>query len=331
MRSAKWMFAAAVWSMVVLDGCRQSKPETPGAEAEVSTLQRPAFSADSAYQYIRAQVDFGPRIPGTAAQQKCADYLASKLKQFGASVTVQRTNVKIYNGRSVPCINIIGAINPDVPRRLLLCAHWDSRPFADQEQNPADQKKAFDSADDGPSGVGVLLEVARQLQRQNPGIGVDIVFFDVEDYGPPAYAETAESGDTYCLGTQYWCRNPHVPGYRAESGILLDMVGGKGAVFTYEGISMQYAQSLMKQVWQYASWLGYGNLFAKQPTGEIIDDHYYINTIARIPTIDIIARNNYTRTGFAPHWHTFQDNMQVIDKGVLQAVGETVLTTVYQY
>jgi hypothetical protein len=218
-----------------------------------------------------------------------------------------------------------------VPRRLLLCAHWDSRPYADQEKDPADQKKPFDSADDGPSGVGVLLEIARQLQRKNPEIGVDILFFDVEDYGPPSFDRQTETPDSYCLGTQFWCKNPHVAGYRAESGILLDMVGGKGATFTYEGVSMRYAQSWMKQVWKNAALLGYSNIFIRQPTPEILDDHYYINTLINIPTINIIHRSSYTRSGFAPHWHTFQDNMQVIDKSVLQAVGETVLASVHQF
>ena len=140
-----------------------------------------------------------------------------------------------------------------------------------------------------------------------------------------------KQGDFYCLGTQYWCKNPHVPNYKAENGILLDMVGAKGATFTYEGVSMQYAPEFMKQVWRNADILGYGNFFLKQNSDQIIDDHYYINTMTKIPTIDIINRTYNTRSGFPAHWHTHEDDMNIIDKLTLQAVGETVLATIYDF
>lgn len=320
--------------LVLLFGCKSTNTNkdinNSEIQNEVKTLERPSFSSDSAYYYIQEQIAFGPRIPATDAQKKCALYLSNKLKQFGAQVTTQQTNLVIYNGKTVPCYNIIGSYNLDAKRRILLFAHWDTRPFADRDENG--NSKPNLGVDDGASGVAVLLEIARQLQIKNAQIGIDIIFFDVEDYGPPTNEENKyPNGNYYGLGTQYWCNNKHIINYNADFGILLDMVGAKNATFTYEGISMQYAPSLMKEVWQHAQNLGHGSYFQKRNTPAIIDDHYYINTIAGIPSIDIIYRTYETETGFGKHWHTQNDNLENIDKRTLQAVGETVLTTIYNF
>ena len=314
---------------LTITSCKHKEQPTSEQTTQEKTITKPDFSTDSAYLFTQQQVDMGPRVPGSAAQQKCAAYMEKKLKQFGASVIVQKTNVTVYNGKRVPCINIIGSYNPAVKRRLLLCTHWDARPFADQDDSA--KSTPILAADDGGSGVSILLEIARQLQKKNPETGVDILLLDVEDYGQPDYEPNQTRGDFYCLGTQYWCSNPHVPGYSAENGILLDMVGAKGATFTYEGISMQNAPDFMKQVWRTADALGYSNFFQKEITDPIIDDHYYINRLTRIPTIDIISRTYTTKSGFPAHWHTHKDNMHNIDKLTLQAVGETVLATVYGF
>ena len=315
--------------LLMASSCKTKNEETTSETAAESKLTKPDFSADSAYLFIKEQLDFGARVPGTAAQQKCAAYFEQRLKNYGATVFMQKTNVVVYNGKSLPCINVIASYNPEVKRRLLICTHWDARPFADQDDSAV--AKPIIAADDGASGSAILLEIARQLQQKNPEIGVDLIFLDVEDYGQPEYDLNQKQGDFYCLGTQYWCNNPHVPNYKAENGILLDMVGAKGATFTYEGVSMQYAPDFMKQVWNNAAQLGYGNYFLKENTAQIIDDHYYINTIAKIPTIDIINRTYNTRSGFAAHWHTHEDNLDIIDKLTLQAVGETVLATIYDF
>ena len=335
---SQWSIVNNKWSIVLFflifpflmsPSCKTKKQDTSTETTNAVTITKPAFSADSAYEYTQHQVDFGPRVPGTAAQQKCAAYFEQKLKQFGATVYMQKTNVVVYNGKSVPCINVIGAINPEAKRRLLICTHWDARPFADQDDSAT--AKPILAADDGASGSAVLLEIARQLQQKNPEIGIDLIFLDVEDYGQPEYDLNKKEGDFYCLGTQYWCKNPHVPNYKAENGILLDMVGAKGATFTIEGVSMQYAPTFNKQVWKYAAQLGWSNFFINDVTDQIIDDHYYINELAKIPTIDIIYRSYTTRSGFAPHWHTHDDNMSIIDKTTLQAVGETVMATIYDF
>ena len=323
-----WIFI--IIPFVMATSCKHNQESNETSETIVENkISKPAFSSDSTYLFIQEQLNFGARVPGTAAQQKCATYFEQKLKNYGATVITQKTNVVVYNGKSVPCINVIASYNPTVKRRLLICTHWDSRPFADQDDSAA--TKPILAADDGASGSAVLLEIARQLQIKNPLIGIDLIFLDVEDYGQPEYELEQRQGDFYCLGTQYWCKNPHVPNYKAENGILLDMVGAKDATFTYEGISMDYAPQFMKQVWQTAAQLGYANFFVKNNTAQIIDDHYYINTLTNIPTIDIINRTYKTTNGFAQHWHTHEDNIDIIDKVTLQAVGETVMATIYNF
>lgn len=321
-----------VITLLTFNSCKlqnkQDKQQNIPTEVE-KKIERPTFSSDSSFLYIEQQIAFGPRVPGTSAQKKCTQYLATKLASFGANVTIQETKLVVYNGKTVPCYNIIGSFQPEIKRRLLLFAHWDTRPFADRDEK---NTKTNLGVDDGASGVGVLLEIARQIQQKKPAIGIDIIFFDVEDYGPPAHEEHLyPDGDYYALGTQYWCSNKHIPNYKAEYGILLDMVGAKNATFTYEGVSMQYAPSLMKEVWHIAQLLGHGSYFQKRNSPPITDDHYYVNTIAQIPSIDIIYRTFETKTGFAKHWHTQQDDISNIDKRTLQAVGETVLATIYNF
>lgn len=326
----KWTNALVLGLVLLLvaPACQNDKPAANGGDAPPAPkLERPAFSADSAYAYIETQVNFGPRVPGSEAHLACAEWLETKLAGVGAEVQVQRAKVRRYDGVELPMYNIIGSYNADSPVRLLLCAHWDTRFLADQDVR--DQDKPIAGANDGGSGVGVLLEVARQLQIKAPDIGVDIIFFDVEDQGQPD--GTRYIPDTYCLGSQYWARNPHVTNYRARAGILLDMVGAKDAVFTLEGTSMEYAPAWMRQVWDYAIQLGHSQFFSYERTDPIVDDHLYINKIRQVPTIDIIHYDRNTRTGFGEFWHTHDDDMDIIGKATLQAVGETVLAAVYNF
>lgn len=317
--------------VVVFSGCK-SNSKDPGKHSnhtvEIPTVIRPDFSADTAYEFIARQVAFGPRVPGTEAHKNCAGWLEEQLIRFDATVTVQKGNVQRYDGVSLPMYNIVGSYNPTVPKRLMLCAHWDTRHVADQDKER--KKEPIEGANDGGSGVGVLLEIARQLQLKSPEIGIDIILFDVEDQGQPDDVKPSKS-DTYCLGSQYWSKQPHVPNYTAQNGILLDMVGAKDATFTLEGTSMYYAPKFMRQVWDKAIALNHSKYFLYQRTDPIVDDHYYINAIANIPTIDIIQYDYSTRSNFGRYWHTHDDNMEVIDKATLQAVGETVLAVVYGY
>lgn len=298
----------------------------------------PPFDADSAYAYVDRQVKFGPRVPNTPAHVEAGNYLVAKLKQFGCSVVEQNFVATTWDGKKLNARNIIGSINPQATKRIVLASHWDSRPHADQDPDPADKNKPVPAANDGASGVGILLELARTIQQaqQKPTVGIDLIFFDAEDWGNSEKASSdfeEKSGNQYdyigfCLGSRYWAKNLHKPGYSAYFGILLDMVGAQGATFAKEGFSMQFAPNVVNTVWQTASRGGYSQYFIDQPGGAITDDHIAPNTIAKIPMIDII-HTNVGSGGFFPAWHTAEDNMSTIDRGTLKAVGQTLLQVVY--
>lgn len=284
----------------------------------------PAFSADSAYKYVKAQVDFGPRMPNTKQHDECANYLEQQLKQFGAQVTVQRADLTAFDGKVLKSENIIGSYNPEAQNRILLFAHWDTRPWADNDPNPKNHNTPILGANDGASGVGVLLEIARNLGKEKPNIGVDIIFFDMEDYG------TVEGGeDSWCLGTQYWAMNLPTSSNKPKFGILLDMVGAPNATFYKEQFSQLYAPDIVEKVWSQAAALGLGQTFVDEQGGAITDDHIYVNKLAGIPSIDIIQFDKNTSTGFAAYWHTVDDTMANVDKTTLQAVGVTLLNVIY--
>jgi Zn-dependent M28 family amino/carboxypeptidase len=305
----------------------EKKETTKKHQPKKVAVSRPDFNEDSAYHYIQQQVDFGPRVPNTPAHAKAADYLSRKLESFGFQTQVQEATVTAYNGQKLHIKNIIGSHKPELNNRIMLFAHWDSRPYADQDEERS--REPIDGANDGASGVGVLLEIARQIGMKNPEIGVDIFLFDAEDYGKPtAEREVSSSLSTWCLGSQYWANNLHKANYTANYGLLLDMVGATEAKFAKEAYSMYYAPQIVEKVWHIASELGHGDHFIFQRTAHVgEDDHVYVNKIANIPSIDIIQYDPATG-GFAPHWHTHDDTMEVIDKNTLEAVGETVLATV---
>lgn len=290
----------------------------------------PDFNADSAYEFVRTQVEFGPRVPNTSAHEKCAEYLIRTMKTYTEHVTVQKDKVYAYNKTALRFQNIIASWKPETNNRILLCAHWDSRPYADHDPDPKNRRKPVDAANDGASGVAVLLEVARQLSLSNPAIGVDIILFDVEDYGPPQDETTGNSEEFWGQGAQYWANNPHKPGYFAKYGILLDMVGAKNATFLMEGISMDYASDIVKLVWSTGNRIGYSSYFLFEKGGYITDDHVPINKIRSIPTIDIIHLDRNSETGFYPYWHTTGDTFDKIDKNTLKVVGQTLLTVIYE-
>lgn len=288
----------------------------------------PAFDADSAYAYTARQVEFGPRVPNTEGHKACGNYLASELRRFGANVFEQEALLTAYDKTSLQAKNIIGSFDPENKKRILLFAHWDTRPYADHDADKANHHTAIDGADDGASGVGALLEIARQIGQKSPGVGVDIIFFDAEDYGIPEFVND-NSQDTWCLGTQFWAKKPHVPNYQADFGILLDMVGAKNATFFKEQTSMRHAAPIVDEVWSTARDLGYGKFFINATGGNLIDDHVYVIQGRNIPCIDIINFDPESATGFASYWHTVNDTMENIDRETLKAVGQTVLEVVY--
>ena len=318
--------------------CKEKPKQSETTQAEQPAIvSAPPFNADSAYAYIEKQMAFGPRVPNTPAHVRTANYFVDKFKQFGCQVIEQSFVATTWDGKKWNARNIIASINPQATKRIFIASHWDSRPVADSDSVIANKSKPVPGANDGASGVGVMLELARTIQQANskPEIGIDFICFDVEDLGNSEKATKdfeKESGDIdyvgYGLGSRYWARNLHKPGYSAYYGILLDMVGAKGATFPKEGYSMQVAPSIVNNVWQTASHLGYSQYFVDSPGSQITDDHIAPNTIAKIPTIDIIHMNIQTG-GFFPAHHTIADDMRYIDRSTLKAVGQTLLQVLY--
>ncbi len=323
----KFLFAILSVFLVFSTSCQSNEKSASQETSAQEQLDMPMFNADSAYVFVANQVAFGSRVPNSDAHKKCGDYMVSTLQRFGAEVTEQRAMLKAYNNTMLDARNIIGSFNPEQKNRIFLCAHWDSRPYSDHDKDPANYHTPVQGANDGASGVGVLLELARLMQQLPPTIGVDIIFFDAEDYGRPSFDKSADIGDSYCLGSQYWSKNLHKEGYKPKYGILLDMVGGKNPTFLQEYFSMLYAPDVMKMVWKKAHQLGYQDYFLSVAGNPVIDDHYYVNKIAGIPCINIIHYNN--QTGFVDTWHTIHDTMENIDKTTLGVVGRVVTAVVY--
>lgn len=318
-------FLFASLYIIILASCSNSKKEDKVVETPpVPPVNVPAFNADSAYIYTQQQVDFGPRVPGTAAHKKCGDYLAAQLRQWCDTVMEQVAPVTAHDGKVFQMRNIIGSFNPSAGNRIILMAHWDSRPWADQDKNRPDEP--FDAANDGAASSAMLLEAARVMAEADVKTGVDIMLFDLEDYGK------SEIENSYCYGSQYWARNKHIPGYQARFGILLDMAAAENPTFTKEGTSMQYASDVVELVWKTANDAGFGRYFVQDESPGIIDDHFYINKLAGIRCIDIVHYDyNNSPSHFWKHWHTHEDTMDKIDKVSLKAVGQVLMEVVFRH
>ncbi|MBQ8064786.1 MAG: M28 family peptidase [Prevotella sp.] len=340
----------ATIALVACGGPRQS------SQADNATAMKPVgptFSADSAYRFCEAQCAFGPRIMNSDAHERCAQWIAAKFQMYGMHVTEQRATLTGYDGTPLLSNNIIASYRPELADRIIICAHWDSRPWADNDPDEQNWRTPVMAANDGASGVAVMLELARLISRQgaddnapngadtlqqtsaiteatlNPQLGIDFICFDAEDWGTPQWAES-ESADTWALGAQHWARHPHREGYSARYAILLDMVGGQGARFYREGYSMQYAPAIVSRVWQAAQVVGCGGYFPQSDGGYITDDHVPVNQLAGIPCIDIIPfYPDCVESSFGPTWHTVNDDMEHIDRQTLGAVGQTLVQVLF--
>ena len=309
--------------------CGNLKKQTTDESASLQPVG-PVFCSDSAYLYCQAQCEFGPRTMNSKAHDDCEKWIISKFESFGMQVTPQKAVLKGYDGTSLNSTNIIASYRPDLSDRVLLCAHWDSRPWADNDPSEANWKTPVMAANDGASGVAVMLEIARLLSKDTLQLGVDFICFDAEDWGVPQWNEDNFDSDSWALGAQYWSTNLHKKGYRARFGILLDMVGGQGAQFYKEAMSVQYANHIVEKVWRAAQVVGYGSMFPSQQGTGVTDDHISVNTKAKIPTIDIIPYYpNCEQSSFGPTWHTVNDDMEHIDKNTLQAVGQTLIQVLF--
>lgn len=315
-------------AVLLCSACSHFKKSTSNTDTSEQTAVGPAFSADSAYTYCQQQCSFGPRIMNSDAHEHCGAWIVSMFQKFGMEVSEQRAVLKGYDGTPLMSNNITASYQPQLQQRILLCAHWDSRPWADNDPDEANHQTPVMAANDGASGVAVMLEIARLLQADSCllPVGVDFVCFDAEDWGNDGVS------DSWALGAQHWSHllskvNPH-PNYRY--GILLDMVGGQGAHFYQEGLSKYYASHVVKRVWQAASVAGYSSFFPFEDGGTVTDDHLPVNETAQIPCIDIIPYYpNCEASSFGPTWHTIHDDMQHIDRSTLKAVGQTLIQVLY--
>lgn len=322
-------------SCTLLIGCAS----TPKKAVEAAPVA--AFDADSAYAFVAGQVAYGPRVPGTDAHQQCLLYIGSTLERLGAEVQIQTGEMIRYDGQMQHVANICAHLPADSAYAdrpaILLTAHYDSRPWADQEEDYTQRTIPIPGANDGASGVGVLMEVARQWQNQpEHKRPIDIVLFDCEDMGTPAFYTGKQREHTWCLGAQLWAQtyNHAFPNQAAgkkakyEYGILLDMVGDPNAMFPREYYSMQYAGKYVDKIWRTAEKLGFAHRFVNTRTYPITDDHYYVNAIAHIPCVDLIHYMPGSETGFAWWWHTQKDDMSNVNPNTLREVGMIVMTLI---
>ncbi len=322
----KLIWAIVTVAMAALMACsgKTAAVQTDSTPLEASRVA----DADSLYSFVEAQVALGPRTPGSTAHAACVEYLASQLQSYGAdTVILQLAPVTTWQGERHTAVNILGRYNPSAKDRILLLAHYDTRPWADEDPRGDLRDTPIDGANDGASGVAVLLEIARNLQQLPlDSIGIDLLMVDLEDSGESG----GGSEESWCLGTQKWVEAmPYGTDDRPMYGVLLDMVGGRDAVFNREYLSQSYAKGVVDKVWALAAAAGLANRFPNSMGGSVIDDHLYINR-AGIPCIDIIESYNPQTGSFNPTWHTTADNLASIDRKTLAAVTQVMLTLIYR-
>jgi Zn-dependent M28 family amino/carboxypeptidase len=286
----------------------------------VARAALPNFDENNAYAQILTYEKFGPKVPGTEAHVKAGDWILSELKKAGITGVEQKSTAVTFDQHTIPVRNIIGQFNPSAKTRYLLSAHWDNRPFSDEDPDPKFKSKPVPGVNDGGSGVVILLGIAKALKDQTTDFGVDFLFLDAEDWGTP-YNE-----ESYCLGTQYWAKNPIPANYTARFGINYDMVGRIGAIFPSESYSAQRAGDVWKKLKDAAKKLGYSELFPDLRVGPVVDDHIYLMQRG-FPVYDLIHMTPEGR--FPPEWHTHQDTSEFISRDVLKAVGRTTLQALW--
>lgn len=322
------LFAHILIVFVLLSSC--TKETTPASkekvvEKKLITKQVPNFDGKYAYDMVAKQVSFGPRVPNTPFHLKCKDFLIAELSLYADSVFVQSFDDYI-EGEKVQLFNIVARFKGDDPSKvLLLGAHWDSRPLADEDPDPKKAAKSFDAANDGGSGVGVLLSMAKSFKTEKPPVTVDIVLFDGEDLGLHGSLEY------FCRGSKYYTQRL-TPLNRPSHVIILDLVGDKEAQFIIEGNSNRSAPSLIRSLWSVGAEVGNGT-FVNQIGTDVYDDHIPFMEMG-IPAVDIIDAELVGNRAFNPrrrYWHTSDDTMENISEATLSSVGKTVLTFIYQH
>jgi len=274
----------------------------------------PKFDQELAFRHLETQCNFGARVPGTEPHQQCRQYLVQTLRKYTNQVTTQSFQITVGSGgHPATCYNIIANFLPKKKQRILLCAHWDTRPWADQDPNPANRSKPVPGASDGASGVSVLLEIARLIHLSPPKYGVDIVFFDAEDLG------TYGNNESWALGSKEFAqrlsRRDH-----PEFGILVDLVGDADQQLYMENNSYQYARKIVERVWNKAGDLGIVT-FIPEVKHDVYDDHINLLQVG-IQCINIIDFDY-------PYWHTIEDTPDKCSPQSLGNVGRVLVELLY--
>ncbi|MFN2431208.1 MAG: M28 family peptidase [Gemmatimonadota bacterium] len=281
---------------------------------------RPAFDGQAAFELLERQVAFGPRVPNTAAHDSLLQFLSGYLRERADSVQVHAFEHVAVEGDTLRLANVLASFEPQARSRILLTAHWDTRPVAEKDPDPNRRGDPIPGANDGASGVAVLLQVADVIAREPlpEGYGVDLLFLDGEDYGHDPRTFATRTEDMY-LGAREFART-HAS-YRPLFGILLDLVGDADPLFLQEGYSVDYAPEVVQRVWRAAREIGYEEYFEERPMGYVTDDHVFLNQ-AGIRTIDLIDFDY-------PAWHTHADTPEQVSARTLDMVGEVLLEVIY--
>lgn len=307
--------------LILLTGCdrpKQSEPKQAPQQILPVAADIPTFDADQAFRFLKAQVDFGPRNPNSSGHRECLAFLQNEMTEYADAVNLQEFSEVSTKGDRYLLTNIISSFNLQATKRILLTAHWDTRPWADQDPNRANHDKPILGANDGASGVAVLLEIARHLKESPSSIGVDIVFFDGEDFGVSGVQQS------YCKGSQYFSRNKP-QGFHPLFAINLDMIGDGSLQIYREQYSEKFAPDIVKLIFTTARELGLSQFVDAQ--GEAIyDDHYPLNE-AGIRAVDLIDFNYPDESN--KYWHTMSDTPDKCSKESLEAVGKLLLNIVY--
>ncbi len=278
----------------------------------------PDFHGGEAFAFLTHQTSFGPRNPNSVGHRLCLEYLSTTLRSFTDAVRLEEFTQRGYDGETLRLTNIIASFKPQDQPRILLCAHWDTRPRAEHDATKSLRNQPILGANDGASGVAVLLELASLMKLHPPPVGVDIALFDGEDYGMEG------DNDNYLLGSRYFAAHK-APDYVPRFGILLDMVGDANLEIPKEENSVRFAPDIVSLVWKTAFELGVSQ-FADEEGDAIIDDHLPLNE-SGIKTIDLIDFNYPDQSN--KYWHTHQDTPEHCSAESLEAVGRVVTHVVY--
>ena len=308
------MLVVALASLVIACGGDAQKGSAAQREGN-STPTATAFNGTAAYNYAKAQVDFGPRVPGTPAAKRAGDWIISQMRARADTVIVQSFTYTTADGKKLPLRNILARFRPDLKERVLYLTHWDSRPISESATTAAERKKPVPGANDGASGVGMFVALADVLKKKKPYVGVDLLFTDGEDYGQFGPPEV-----DVLIGAKYFATHLPSPDYKPLYGVLWDMIGDKDLRIPYEMNSFQQAPEVVARVWQVASDLGHADTFVQESGGEITDDHIPLLK-AGLRVIDVIDLT------YPPH-HTPQDTMDKISAKSLATVGDVATALV---